>query len=149
MPNPSAHDLELIARVRENPRAYLSPGRTTDLRDIALELANDALYLGAEAIDIRRLGLWFLVSASIDWIAQESRWSPPEVFFRIQLFHAYRQNATRATILPTAFAEDVATFVGATGLVVQGCTEGFTELEAYVRAEYRGSRVVAFRGSRP
>ena len=109
---PEPHDLEVLAKVRAEPFAYLSPGRTTSLQDIALELANDAVYLGSEKVSIERFGLWFIVAASDDWLVNGSKWQVPEVFFRIQLFHEYRKNSTRATVLAAAFATEVLTFLG-------------------------------------
>jgi hypothetical protein len=133
--------------VRAEPAAYLSPGRTTSLQDIALELANDAVYLESERVSIQRFGLWFIVAASDDWLVKGSKWQVPEVFFRIQLFHEYRKNSTRATVLATAFANEVVTFLGAMPVVVQGTPSDLDALQSIVQTQHSLSRVVAFRGS--
>ena len=145
---PTADDLAAVEHVRVNPKFYLSPGRTASLRDVALELASDAIYLDATHVEIRRFDDWHLVAALTDWIALESKRTGPEVFFHVQLFHRYRRNATRATILPVAFAQDVVSYTGASPLVIAGCDQEPVELTCFVESAFPGMRVVAFRGQR-
>nr|WP_316643384.1 hypothetical protein [uncultured Roseateles sp.] len=142
----STHDQQVLSRVRSNPSFYLAPGRTNDLRDLSLELANDAVYLGADRVAIERFDGWHLVSASVDWITQEAKCSARESFFRLQVFHQYRQNATRAPVLIAAFCSDVAIFLEAEAEVVQGCSSGLQVLAAYVSLNHPSGRVVAIRG---
>ena len=146
MNEPQQQDLSSVMQVRSNPSLYLSPGKTPSLRDVALELANDALYLGAQRVVIELLESWFLVAASSDWVLQGSKHAVPEVFFRIQLFHSYRRNATRATILPLAFAQNVITFLAGEPTVLVGCKNGFQEVQAFVEVRHPLDRVVAFQG---
>jgi hypothetical protein len=144
----TAKDLEVLDKVRRNPQFYLSPGRTPVLNDVAVEMASDALYLGGSMVTIAVFQDWYVVSCSSDWIVKESRWSVPEVFFRLQIFHGYRKNATRATVLLPAFFNDVVTIGGDEAIVVKGCDESIDDLLQFIHANASGiARSVAFRGS--
>jgi len=112
---------------------------------LALELTNDAIYLEADEVAIVRHNGWFLVSASNDWILRDSKWSIEEVFFRLHLFHTYRQNASRATVLIAALAHDVVTFMNAVPMIIQGCEEGVEQLTTFVQQRFPTWRVVAFK----
>jgi hypothetical protein len=141
----SAYETELLEKVRANPSLYLSPGRSTDARDIALELVNDAVYLGASRASVEQFDGWFIVAAPLDWIVQGSKWSARDSFFRVQIFHVYRQNATRATILATAFCSDVVTFLDGLCEAIQGRESGLPLLSAHVTRFYPSGRVVSIR----
>jgi hypothetical protein len=143
---PTPDELAAVEHVRDKPSLYLSPGRTTTPRDIALELANDAIYLEATQVEIRRFEDWYLVASPTDWVTLESRRTSSDVFFRPQLFHKYRQNATRATILPVAFAQDVVTYAESSPTIIAGCDAIPDELTRFVESNLPAMRVVAFRG---
>jgi hypothetical protein len=124
---------------------YLSPGRTVNATDIALELVNDAVYLGAEEVRLLQHEGWTYVAASLDWLSEGSKWTPEEAFFRLEFIHKYRQNANRSTVLLGAFASDIAIFSQSEEAVVLGCAAGTTHLALVVGSRLPLARVIAFR----
>ena len=138
----------LIEKIRADPKPYLSPGRSTDFRDIALELVSDALYLGAQDASVHRHGAWTIVASTTDWILQGTKWALEEAFFRIEFIHSYCQNASRATVLVTCFAEDVVTYAHGKSTVIQGNPSDLLDLTALVQQLVPKHRVVAFQHPR-
>ncbi len=135
----------LLAEVRANPSLYLAPGREVTAKDLSLELITDALCLGAEDARVMQHRDWTIVGASIDWLAEGSRWQPEECFFRLEFIHQYRKNANRAPILLGAFASDVIIFTGNKQSLVLGSGSADDSLSAVVASRFPFPRVVAFR----
>jgi len=138
----------LIEKIRADPNSYLGPGRTTDFRDIALELVSDALYLGAKDASVHRHGAWTIVASTTDRILKGSKWALEEAFFRIEFIQSYRQNASRATVLVPCFAEDVVTYASGEPTVIQGNPGHCLELTALIQQLFPIHRVVAFQRPR-
>ena len=135
----------LIEKIRADPALYLSPGRTIVAEDLALELVNDALYLGADEVRVVQHDGWTFVGASMDWLSEGSKWKPEECFFRVEFIHEFRQNANRSAVLLGAFATDIAIFGQDREVAVLGCTEGTDRLAQVVSRRVPLARVVAFR----
>ena len=133
-----------MAKIRRDPTLYMSPGRRAVREDLALELASDAVYLGAKEVLILHNEPWTVVAASTDWISQGSKWQPEECFFRLEFIHQYRNSANRATVLLGAFATDIVVFESSTPTVVLGAASNLEALSQRLRTQASIVRAVAF-----
>ena len=135
--------------VRAHRTIFLGPSGTPDLRELAADLATDALALGIHPVTLEIVDDWYVVAAQQDWITLKSRHPLVECFHRVEIFHEHRRNSCRATVVVNAFAKNVLA-LGAEGVtVVKGCEHlrpGFTDL---LMQRFPGHRVVAFAGLDP
>src|SRR5262249_9800233 len=120
-----------------------------DLRELATDLATDALVLGVHPVTVDVIDDWYVVAASRDWITLQSRHPLIECFDRVEIFHEHHQNSTRATVVVKAFAKNVLV-LGAEGLtIVKGCENLPDTFADSLMQRFPNQRVVAFSGLDP
>lgn len=91
--------------------------------ELAKNLLDDALTLGAKDIAIKIFGKWFVVHSSCNWLETEAD-APVEALFRgLYGLAGGGLNAFRREILVTAFCQDV--FIGLPGkeLLIKGAAD--------------------------
>ena len=130
--------------VRRNPTIFVGPGGMPDLRNLAGDLAVDALVLGARSVTVERFNEWFVVAAQEDWITRNTELSLVECFHRIQRFPEHRANSNRTPVVITAFAANVIVLGRDGQTIIKGCGGGVAALAAHLVGRFPGWRVVAF-----
>jgi hypothetical protein len=96
---------DAVAYVRANPALFVKGGEFDPL-DAAQAVARVALEAGADAVDVRRLGRWWVIAADKDWLADVDT---EAAFHRITPLPSSTPNRMRPEVLLTAFARTVAT----------------------------------------
>ncbi len=130
--------------VRRNPEPFVGATGKPDLRNIAGDLAVDALALGEQSVTIERFQEWFIVAAKGDWLTRNTELSLVECFHRLQSFPEHRENSNRSTVVVTAFAANVLALGPEGQTVIKGCQCELGALAAYLHSRFPGWRVVAF-----
>ena len=105
--------------VRSHPEMFLRSGVPTG-REISLQLADDALFLGAQRVTVVVDGSVVTVLADVDWLRRgvPSECNPRDLFSRIVPFPEFGANAHRSELLVGAFAQAYASPPDANG---DGC----------------------------
>lgn len=98
-----------LAYVRANPGLFFRSGEFDPL-DAAQAVARGAFEAGAGAVDVRRLGRWWVIAADKDWLADTDT---EAVFHRFTAMPSSTPNRVRPEVLLTAFARSVATAANA------------------------------------
>jgi hypothetical protein len=130
--------------VRRNPEPFVGATGKPDLRDIAGNLAVDALVLGELSVTVERFEEWFAVAAKGDWITRNTELSLVECFHRIQRFPEHRENTNRAPVIVTAFAANVLVLGPEGQTIIKGCQGELAALTNHLHGRFPGWRVVAF-----
>jgi hypothetical protein len=100
-----------VSHVRRAKVMYL--GREEVIpQNLATNLINDALTLGATRVEVHHCGKWWLVSSADDWLVRETDVTIEETFRRLVPLVGGGLEALRREILLTAFASAVFTKKG-------------------------------------
>ncbi|MBI3971022.1 MAG: hypothetical protein HY332_07005 [Chloroflexi bacterium] len=106
----------------------------------AVELVGEALLCDVLDVTVERLGDWWIVSSSQDWLSAAD---VEKVFRRIVPFPEAGPNSMRAEVLLAAFCRDVVTQGSGRRLAIAGSPDA--ALTALFERTCRQGRAVAFR----
>lgn len=102
-------------------------------------IVEEAILMGAADVSVRRLGDWWWLGSSLDWLNEDDRGVSKQAFQRIESYPQGGPNSMRPEVLASAFCRDVVTITQSGTIVIAGdmpSMDGWPEPM---------SRVVAFR----